>query len=61
MALVRQLTTADFQPISKYEYIVSWLSKCQTNSPNLTVVAKNETTPYHYILYTWKMVAVETT
>jgi len=27
MALVRQLATAGFRPISKYEYIVPWLSK----------------------------------
>jgi len=27
-ALVRQLTTAGFRPISKYEYIVPWLWKC---------------------------------
>jgi len=27
-ALVRQLTTAGFRPKSKYEYIVSRLSKC---------------------------------
>ena len=28
MALVRQLTTAGFRPISKYEYIAPWLSLC---------------------------------
>jgi len=28
MVLVRQLTTVGFRPISKYEYIVSKLSKC---------------------------------
>jgi len=28
MAMVRQMTTAGFRPISKYEYIVPWLSKC---------------------------------
>jgi len=28
MALVRQPTTGGFIPISKYEYIVPWLSKC---------------------------------
>ena len=29
MALVRQLTTAGFRPISKYEYIVARLLKCE--------------------------------
>jgi len=28
MALVMQLTTAGFGLVSKYEYIISWLSKC---------------------------------
>ena len=28
IALVKQLTTAGFRPISKYEYIVPQLSKC---------------------------------
>jgi len=32
MALVKQPKTAGFKPISKYEYIVPRLSRCQKNT-----------------------------
>jgi len=34
-ALVRQLTIADFRPISRYEYIIPRLSKCYVFYQNI--------------------------
>ena len=38
MALVRQLTTAGFRPISKYEHIIPCLSKCYWLSRTVKIV-----------------------
>jgi len=51
MALVRQLLTAGFRTISKYEYIVPWLSKCYWLSHTVKIVTGDLTRDFITLYY----------